>query len=226
LKLTDRDVRLVRDIALSHVLSRDQVLALGYFSTVTRANTRIRGLVAEGFLKRLETPYYRQSLYVAGAIAKQIVGERIAETLRGRPGSPRFLQHSLAVTGVRAALQGPGKKWRFELQVSCGFQFAGRDLEIRPDGAIVDTEGVTLVEVDMGHVTPSKYKEKLRTFDAFIRSGACMHHWGVSEFRVLTVTTGQARATSLAKLLPKQCAFSHVCTTFRDLHVSEVEPWS
>ena len=154
MQLTSRDLQILRDLALSHVLSRDQLLDLGYFTTVTRVNTRLRELIGAGLVKRLSTPFFTQSLFVASSAAVEVVGERVAPLLAGRSGSPRFLQHSLSVTSARIVLLKRGASaWRFEQQLRTSFSVGGKLMEVRPDGvAVFPEKGLLAVEVDLGHV--------------------------------------------------------------------------
>lgn len=227
MKLTNRDIKLVRDIALSHVVSRDQLMALGYFQTVTRVNTRLRALRTLGLVRRMESPFFGQSLYTAGSRAKSVVGERIAAILAGRLGSPRFVQHALSVTNVRIALSKQGAdSWKFEQQARTPFSFAGAPFEVRPDGIAQFPSGLTLVEVDLGHVNFEKFSEKLETYRAFLSSGECQRVWHVPTFRLLTITTSQSRATRLANLIPSNCGYAFSCQTFESLSIPKVESWS
>lgn len=226
-RLTERDVKLVRDVALSHVLSRDQIIRLGYFGSITRANTRLRELKAAGYVRVLETPFFAQSLYVAGRYAPAVVGERIAQLVNGRAESPRFLQHALAVTNVRLYLLHKGATaWLFEVQGHCTFNLGTRSYEVRPDGIAVTSNGLVVVEVDLGHVTPSKFREKLLCFERFMTCGAVKQEWDVSDFRVLTVTSGKLRASRLANLVPRQPSFHFRCDTFEALGISCPGTWS
>jgi len=228
LRLTHRDVRLVRDVALSHVLSRDQILALGYFTSVTRANTRLRGLVGIGLLKRLDTPFFSQGLYTVTKRTTEIVGERVAPLIDGRADSPRFLQHALMVTNVRLALMQRGaSEWRFEPQLWARFEAGGVSGEVRPDGlALIPGKGALAVEVDLGHVAPAKFAAKLLAFDRFITSGSAQRVWGVDTIRLLTVTTGPLRAQHLVNLTPPACSFLHVVETFATFDLTTLSSWS
>ena len=227
MRLTPRDVQLVKDIGLSYVMSRDQIVSLGYFSSVTRANTRMRALRALGLLRRIETPFFAQSLFVAGPRSVDIVGERIASILAGRTSSPRFIQHALCVNNVRLALLEKGATaWRFEQQLSSSFRFAGREYQVRPDGLTVSDAGLVAVEVDLGHVAPSKFREKLLGFDAFAASGECARHWHAPTFKVLTVTTGKLRAKRLICCVPQDSRFTFECLTFDQLSVPFIGHWS
>lgn len=227
MRLTPRDVRLVKDIGLSYVMSRDQIVSLGYFSSITRANTRIRALRALGVVRRIETPFFTQSLFVAGPRSVGIVGERIASILAGRTGSPRFIQHALCVNNVRLALLKKGATaWRFEQQLSTSFRFAGREYQVRPDGLAVSDAGLVAVEVDLGHVAPSKFREKLLGFDAFADSGECARQWHAPTFKVLTITTGKLRAKRLLRCVPPDSRLTFECLTFDQLRVPFIGHWS
>lgn len=206
MRITERDVRLVRDAALSHLLSRDQTIRLGYFGCVSRANGRLKAVVDAGLLKAADTPFFAQRLYVAGPRARDVVGDRIAALLSTRPPSPRFVRHALAVTEIRIALlERGGSGWRFEPQLRHSFFFSGgRTLEVRPDGMIVLDGVVTMVEADLGNVAPPKFAAKLAAYARYLSCGEFGRAYGESSFRVLTVTTGEARRRRLAALAPRQ----------------------
>jgi hypothetical protein len=215
-------------MALSHVLSRNQLLDLKYFSTVTRVNSRLRGLINEGLVKRLETPFFSQSLYMAAPAASEVVGLKIGPLLASRSGTPRFLQHALSVTNTRIALMRKGASaWRFEQQLKADFISGGKTLEVRPDGlAMFRDKGLLAVEVDLGHVNPAKFAEKLRAYDAFIATGECERAWGESTFRLLTLTTGSLRAKHLARSLPSGSTLIHDVLTFDQFGVQAASNWS
>ena len=226
IEITDRDVRIVKDIALSHVQSSSQTLAL-YFSSVTRTNTRLRELRELGLLRKLDTPFFSQSLHMAGPEAQEIVGDRISPLLAARTPSPRFLQHALTVTNARLNLFKRGaREWKFEPQLRTKFRYMGKEFEVRPDGLAVHAASVAVVEVDLGHVAPTKFLAKLQAFDAFIGSGACKAAWGVSTFTVLTLTTGPRRQGRLKALLPSGCRFAYKVSTLDEFGVQAPGNWS
>lgn len=225
LRITARDVRLVRDIALSHVLSRDQILDLRYFGSATRANTRLRGLARLGLVKRHDTPFYSQGLYIPGPRAGEVVGERIARIIEGRCGTPRFLQHALSVTNVRIALlRKADGQWRYEQQLWRASDEPPR-FEVRPDGLFLASNPI-FVEVDLGHVAPAKFAEKLRSYARLVVSGCCESLYGFPTFRLLTVTTGSLRARHLRRLLPQDAGFDHLVQTFEEVGAAPISSWS
>lgn len=226
MKFTDRDVRLVRDIALSHVLSRDQIIRLGYFTSVSRCNRTMCRLQDSGVVSVLTTPFFTQRLYTVGAAAVEVLGERIARLLTFRTPSPRYLQHAIATTEVRLALTSEGgTDWRFEPQLRHAFSWAGRTHEVRPDGYLLVDGRVTVLEVDLGNVSHTKFGQKLRAFDSYLRSGAFSSAYGASTFDVLTLTTGSLRCSRLKSLAPR----SEVCFqfhTFDELGIAIPGGWS
>lgn len=225
MRVTKRDIMLLRELALSHVLCRDQFLELGYFNSITRANTRLRELKRLELLRRLETPFFGQSLYIASKRAAEVVGERISPLIEGRASSPRFVQHALSVTNVRIALQRKSSAaWRFEQQLWRKIQ-GSKGLELRPDGLLMANLPI-FVEVDMGHASAPRFKEKLTAYQALARSGQCQSLYGFSQFRVLVVTTGPLRSRHLRRLQPSSAEFELLVQTFDEVGATPITPWS
>lgn len=227
MRITERDTRLLKDLALSHVLSRDQILSLGYFGSVTRANTRLRELKQQRLVRVLETPFSTQSLYVPESRAASLLGSRIAALFSARSKSPRFLQHALAVTNVRITLAArTNAEWRFEQQLRVSFPYAGQLFEVRPDGALIAPDKMTLVEVDLGHVAHAKFREKLLSYEAFITSGASAAHYRHPSFQLLVVTTSTQRAAALNRQKPAGCSYELRCIPASSLAISFPGSWS
>lgn len=225
MRITERDVRLIRDVALSHTLSRDQLIKLGYFRSVSRCNRTMTRLSMSGFVKPLLTPFHGQRLYSATVEATGIVGARIAQLLTNRPTSPRFLLHCLSVTEVRIAVLDSGAEaWRFEAQLRHSFAFHGRAYEVRPDGMAVIEGQPTLIEVDLGHCSSSKLSRKLLAYRNYELCGAFERAYNSSELRVLTFTTSERRKRHFEALAQADERFG--CLTFSEAGVSVPEIWS
>jgi hypothetical protein len=224
-RITKRDVTILRDMALAHALTRDQLIRLGYFGSVTRANTRLRELMAVGLVRRLSTPFFHQSIYCVTKQASEVVGERISPLVRGRSASPRFLQHALMVTESRLALtETQGGTWYFEQQLWRKLS-DGSGREVRPDGLVLSSVA-SLVEVDLGHVAPTKFREKLLAYQELALTGQCADLYGFDRFSLLTLTTGKTRARHLNRLTPSDAGFDHQVLTFADIGVALSDPWS
>ncbi|MCL4285814.1 MAG: replication-relaxation family protein [Fimbriimonadaceae bacterium] len=224
-RITRRDVSVLRDLALSHVLSRDQLMQLGYFGSITRANTRTRELVRLGFARRLESPFFSQSLFMVTKQASDVVGERISGLIENRAASPRFVQHAMSVTNVRIALSSKSNgTWRFEQQLWRTLKGSTR-IEVRPDGLYQASQPI-FIEVDMGHASATRFKEKLTAYEALARSGQCQALYGFNQFRVLTVTTGSLRSRHLVRLQPPNAGFEFLVRTFEEVGATPISPWS
>lgn len=225
--LTQRDKNLVFEVAMSHVLSRDQILALGLFNSITRVNTRLRVLRELGLIRHLETPYFRGSLYGVGPNASDILSGRTASLIARRQPSPRFLRHALATTDIRLALKSKGATdWRFEPMLWRTFEQGGKTFEVRPDGMALTSKGPILVECDLGHVSPQKVGEKLRAYHDFARGGHAKRLYQIDSFNLLIVTTGKLRATHLRDLAPDRCSYGFLVQTFEELGVPLIGGWS
>jgi Replication-relaxation len=225
-RLTERDVRLVRDIALSHALSRDQIIGLGYFSSVTRANTRLREMASQKLVRSISTPFHSQNIYSAGACAKEVVGERISRLLGSRSDTPRFLRHALCTTSIRLLLCAvTGNQWRFEQQARVRFDFMGTEWDVRPDGLIVSGSGVTAIETDLGHTPAPKFSDRFRAYQSLAQSKECLA-WGFETFSLLIVTTGPLRARHLRRLAPREPGFALSCESYDQLGVPFAGSWS
>ena len=227
MRLTERDTRLVRDVALSHALCRDQFIALGYFSSVTRANTRLRELAGAGLLRPIATPFHSQRIYVAGPRALRVVGERISTLISPRSETPRFLRHALCTASIRIAICAEtGGDWRFEQQARVRFNFLGSDCEVRPDGLVIAGQRVIAVETDLGHTPSPKFAERLRAYRSLAESGRSRAAWGADRFELLVVTTGPLRAARLRRLASREPGFAFRCESHDRLGVPFAGSWS
>ncbi|MCW5939856.1 MAG: replication-relaxation family protein [Fimbriimonadaceae bacterium] len=224
MRITKRDVTVLKDLALSHALTRDQFMKLGHFSSITRTNTCLRRLVSAKLVARLQTPFWGQSIYTVTKCATDLVGPRIASLIKGRSVSPRFLQHALTVTEARIVLcEQLGGPWRFEPQL--WRKLDRLQHEIRPDGLVLSTVPV-FVEIDLGHVAPTKFREKLLGYQALATSGDCEALYGFPTFRLLTLTTGTLRAHRLSRLTPLDAGYEHCVQTLASLGVTLTNDWS
>jgi hypothetical protein len=218
LKLTARDLELLHDIALSHVLSRDQVIRIGYFTSISRANRRLTALTEEGYLRIYDSPFVGQRIYWIGRQAIPYLSVDVQKLVGGRVGSPRFLRHSLAVTEVRIALLERGATgWRYESELWRRFEVQGISYEVRPDGSVRNGQISTFIEVDMGNVSPSKFGAKIDAYKAIQRGSNV-------KFNLLIVAPTKARLNTLLKGDAK--ALDILNSTFDELGIKLPGAWS
>lgn len=225
-RVTERDITLTRDAALSHVLTRDQILRLAYFASVPRANNRLRELVAANYLRAISTPFHTQHLYVAGSRAKEIVGERIARLLSGRARSPRFIRHAIALTDIRISLRTDGSSWRFEQQLRDMYVVHSATHEFRPDGALICGRDVTFVEADLGNASATKIREKFQSLHRYHELGRFQTVYPGQRMLALVVTTGSARKRHMRAMLERFDANIVSIVTFKELGLMQPDGWS
>lgn len=216
--LTPRDVKLVKDVCLSTVLSRSQILSLGYFNSVSRCNKRLKQLADSGYLRALPIPT-GQFAYYAGPAAKRVVGDKIASFLSSRKPSPRHVCHALAATDIRIALAACGyPEWRFEAQLRHSFLWGGVWREARPDGLAVSPSRVLFVEADLGSVSLKRYAKKLEVYGLYFRSGVFAETFQFSTLCLLTVCSDADRKRRISRL--PVSSISHEVSTFLELGIA------
>ncbi len=225
MKLTERDAKLVRDVALSTVLSRNQVLQLGYFSSVSRANRRLQFLCAEGLLQAIDTPFHAQRLYSVGRHTPTVLGDNLSRMLTCRTLTPRFIQHALAVTELRIGLADAASVWRFEAQVRHQFSFGNQDIDLRPDGLLLADSEAIFVEADLGHVSMPRFEKRFEGYSNYINGGNYGSVYGRRCPRVLLVTTGDLRKSHLEQVA-RAFGIEIDVKTFSSLSVPVLGGWS
>jgi len=225
-RLTPRDIKVVRDVVLSHVLSRDQVVSLGYFGSYSRANVRLKLLADRKFLRVITTPFFGQHLYAAGSRAADVAGDRISGMI-GFHETPQFIRHALAVTDIRVACAVKlSARWLFERQVRDSFSFGGRIHEVRPDGVLLSDKSVTFLEADLGHVSAGRFAKKIQSYQHYVSSGAYADAFPERTPNLLTVTTGLLRQSHLLSLTSDRAAPRLRVTTFSELGICLPGGWS
>src|SRR5260221_13937219 len=102
LAITERDRALVGEIARFGVMSREQLMRLQFFASKTRANERLKRLVAAGYLSAR-----RQPLPLGGPRSVYLPGVVSADGREGRKRfadtSDLFLAHQLGLVDIRIA---------------------------------------------------------------------------------------------------------------------------
>src|SRR5438876_2490868 len=109
LAFTERDRRLLAFAHRFRLLSRDQLMSLAGFGSLTRINTRLAALVAARLLSRKALPIYpgkgsAQALYFLGSASRafldadaEVVGRRIRQISRW---DLRQVEHVIAANQV------------------------------------------------------------------------------------------------------------------------------
>jgi|GEM_PF-1618081 len=222
--LQGRDIRLVLDLFASRGMSRDQIISLGYFNSIPRANARLCKLVRHGFLNRfihLARGTGSQSLYRAGMAAAKLIGstfeldhKSVHLQLR-RDNAPLHLPHTLKLVDLRILFSSQAKKcgladftWTpeylccHEYLVAQGAKWLKRIIKSDAVAVWKETTGprICFLELDLGHVSSDKFSDKIKSYDRYLKDGAFEEAYPAKSFEVLTITTGQLRLSKLKKL--------------------------
>lgn len=216
MRLQDRDLKVLSEIALHGVMTRDQIIALGYFKSVPRANARLGSLVRRRLLKRvnpIDGVSSRQSLYAVPQKASAHLDERIARLLQGRKQTPRFIAHALMVVDVRIQLERLGAKdWHHEPNVWHKYSIGPHHYECRPDGLAMIADNHLFVEADRGNASSKALRETFNSYDRYAKSGTFQTAYKAQGFRVLIVTIGKKRALSIRNLTKRHTVAISVVT--------------
>lgn len=222
--LRNRDRRLLSDLFLHRVVSRDQIIALGHFGSVPRCNNRLKHLLDHGYVRRyrhLARGSGSQALYCLGCNGAAIVSELLDLELEEvklqaeRCAPSMFLEHSLGLVDLRilfgqtaSRLQVPAHDWLAE--PLCRHEYsvwrAGAWIKcvVKPDAFALWTWNgeprAFFIELDLGHVSQQSFQRKIQAYRRYLADGAFREAYGHESFEVLTVTTSERRLGNLAML--------------------------
>jgi hypothetical protein len=239
LRLEERDELLLCDLYLHRFMSRSQVEAL-FFSSTVRANARLRQLFDHGFVRRYylpAAPYGAQAIYSIGKKAVPLVARRleveadeVARHYRGTK-SPTFIEHTLEVVNIRLAFrdactkQSPVsphvaiERWLPEMECRHEYQIRAKGTghwkkeAFKPDAFVRLAAGKEFfnffIEVDLGHTSSRQFAGKLSTHQRYLESGLFQEIYSGDEFHTLVITTGQRRLKNLGALARQHFAHEH-----------------
>lgn len=207
--LTERDRRVIADVASFQVLTRAQLTLLGHFSSKTRGNATLARLVRHGFLSRRHQPSVAgtsRALYFAGPAA-QVLLNTSADTHRNSRRrlavlSDLFLDHQLLVTDVRLAFVAAGPecqdpRWRNESELRA------LNLGLIPDGHIeYSSRGKrfgAFVEIDRGTEDLTRWVRKVQAYVLLARSDRYRSIFTLPFYRVLVIAESDGRLRNLRK---------------------------
>lgn len=242
LRLEPRDKELLTNLFLHQTMSRGQIQAL-YFGSTVRCNVRLRQLFDHGFVSRYylpAAPFGAQAVYSIGKTAVPLVAGELemdrAEVNKQyrRSKTPTFIEHTLEIVNLmiafRAAVaQHPEveiERWvpemlcrhEYEIQMS-GSQRWGKEV-FKPDAFVrlATRKGGGLwnyfIEVDLGHTSARQFLGKLITHERYWRSGLFREIYGCDSFRTLVITTSPKRLKNLRSLVASQQSNLFCFTTF------------
>lgn len=236
-RMTERDRMIIAAVALHGAASRAQLMELGYFTSVSRANRRLRMLSDDNFLRRTYVatgPNRSETVYILGTAGSHIVSEGCdldpieLKRQTNRVPARMFLEHHLLVLSVRLLaerLTGGVRLAQFLTEPECRHEYkvvarsrTDRRL-IKPDAvALFDRAGEQLpvfIEVDRGHVSLPQMSGMFERYGRYWTDGAFTDAYGNAAdtpFTVAVITTAGPRRINhlrnLAKRVPVPVRFA------------------
>jgi len=240
---TERDRQIACEVFASRLLSRDHLIGLGFFGSVSRANLSLRRMVDAGLVRRVYPAHGAQALYAVGPNATALVAARfgieaseVARLACKDPGR-LHIEHTVRVNDVRLMIHraaqeaGLGFRWvpeifaRHEYEVREGHRWKARIL--KPDAFFTLMGGAGrasnfLLEVDLGHVGRPQWGRSVRQYEEHASLGLLKEAFDVEEARVLTITTGgPLRLRHLAEPAPEGSR-RYLFSTFADAEAAGI----
>jgi hypothetical protein len=214
--LTDRDQRLIEHLYRFRLLSRNQIMALTHFNSLTRANTRFASLVKVKLLARKQTPVVSghggaQALYHlapgSAAVLNVDPGAVIAQTRQVARWDLRQVEHILTanqiivdfLSAVDRLPETPTPAFRTEPELRR--TFLGKPFV--PDGwfAWADSgkQFNCFAEVDLSHEGLTQWRKKVLDYLAYAESGLHQEMFSFRSFRVIVLAGSERRLENLRK---------------------------
>lgn len=239
-RLTARDRDLVQTVALSGAATRSQLMGLGFFESVSRANRRLRYLFDARYLRRTQLASSANSLetvYVLGSASVPIVAELAvmerAELLRHASRQPErsYLEHHLGVLSLRLMVNRPSGDGRrpvqFLTEAECRHEYhvvrGSKSIRrlVKPDAYVEIEAGLTsaafFLEFDRGNCSMQQMKGVFERYGHYAREGAFASVYGQSWFEVLVVTTAGKRRIAHLAAVAKDCGVIVRFATMQDV---------
>ena len=208
--LQERDLHLLRELAVMRVVDREQAKIVAGFGSTSRANVRLLALTRAGMFRRffLGSGGGRKALYM--------LSRKGAQTAQVPPRGPRrshdavlvadyFVGHQLAVNTIYCALRYsviPSPQMTFNRWASF-HEPVVPGIPLIPDGYVefMTPKGITacFLEVDLGHESQTIWKRKAEHYLELALSGKYREHFGNERFRVLVLANSERRLHSIRK---------------------------
>lgn len=242
-RLTERDRHLVQVVALSGAASRSQIMGLGFFESVSRANRRLRYLFDARYLRRTQLATGANSLetvYVLGPNGVPIVAELAAmeraELLRHASRQPErsYLEHHLGVLSLRLMVNRPSveglRPIQFLTEPECRHEYrivrGSKSIRrlIKPDAYVEIGSGQAsshfFLEFDRGNCSIRQMKGVFDRYGCYARDGAFGSVYGHGSFEVLVVTTAGKRRIAHLAAVARDCGVAVRFATMQDVRTT------
>jgi hypothetical protein len=214
---TSRDLLILRAIAITRVLEVEQVMAIGGFRSVRRANRRLLKLVQAGLLKRWfvgTASGGQKAIYGLSPQGATVIGETRQGVISWKEDSlitsSQFLAHQRAVNAIFIQV-------RFQPQTVSGFSCElwrtfreplSPSVPLMPDGyfELIQSGAVypMFLEVDLGTESSRVWKRKVELYLKLALGGEFERMFHEKRFRVLVALHSERRMQVLRKTIAKR----------------------
>lgn len=227
MRLTERDKRIIENVYLYRFLTRDQIRLLNFENaSITACQRRLSLLYHNQYLSAIQKPIpsgygsskrvYCLSKRGIEAIAFMHDGldpRKIKWSRKQNKVEMYFLEHTLAINDVRVAFTVSARRLDFTLEWIPESELKalkekvddpdnpGKSLAVTPDSYII-LEGESkraffFLEADRATESSRRWKDKIRGYIEYVRSGKYQERYKTDVLRVLTVTTTKERLENL-----------------------------
>ena len=227
MKLTDRDKRIIEWVYLFRFLTRDQIKLLEFENaSKTACQRRLSLLYHNKYLSAIHKPTHAgygssKRAYCLSKRGKEVVSfiydgmdpKNIKWKKKHNKVEIYFLEHTLAVNDVRVAFTISARRlgyileWTPEWELKALKEKArdpenpGKSLAITPDGYFFlkgdGKKASFFIEADRATETNRRWKDKVRGYVEYVKTGQYYKRYKAESLRVLTVTTTQERLKNL-----------------------------
>jgi|SRR5579862_9626651 len=214
--ITERDRAVLAEVNRFGMISREQLIRLKLFSSKTRANERLKGLTAAGYLH-----IRRQPLALGGPRFVYLAGPTMASSIDARRRwtdvSDLFLAHQLGLVDIRLAFEQHAalKQWWSERELTAVA------LGLIPDAyleyAVKDLTFCAFVEYDRGTETLGRFERKAKAYTDLAFSGKFERILKRRFFRVFVITDSAKRLTTLSTAIARTTNRIFWLTTLTEL---------
>jgi len=214
--VTSRDLVILRTLVVMRVLQVDQVMAIGGFSSVRRANRRLLKLVSAGLLKRWfvgTSGGGQKALYGLSPQGAALIGETRQGLIPWKQDSvitsSQFLAHQQAVNAVFIQARFRGLPSGLSCERWMTFhEPLSPSVPLMPDGYLELMREATVhpmfLEVDLGTESSRVWKRKVELYLKFHLGGEFEQKFQRKRFRVLVVLPSERRMAAIRKTVAKR----------------------
>ncbi len=227
MRLTERDKKVIEWIYLFRFLTMNQIKLLEFENvSKTACQRRLTLLYHNKYLLAINKPTHAgfgssKRAYCLSKRGKDVItfiydgtdSKTIKWNEKNNQVEIYFLEHTLALNNIRVAFTISARSLGYKLEWIPEWELkalkervkdperSGKFLPITPDGYFIlkdnDREARFCVEADRSTETNRRWKDKVRGYVEYVRTGQYFKRYNAESLRVLTVTTSPKRLENL-----------------------------